>query len=128
MSMRKQYLTGNYATKILISNFVEQVRAEQEQRESCESDDQVQGRLKSMVQAVQAHGYEDAQKRMEQAIIEAEKFNAAIETPPGRSQSIQNTYPLSNDSIGQSAETRRVVGNGLSDDDFSTLRVMLMHL
>ena len=34
--------------------------------------------------SVNAPGLADAQKRMEQALVETEKFKAAVENPPGR--------------------------------------------
>ena len=83
---------------------------------------------------VNVPGLEEAQKRMEQVIVETEKFKAAVEKPPGTlypSQLFQDSSHLErNDQYGKMClpdqligeaikiETRQIVGSGLSDDDF----------
>ena len=94
-----------------ISDFVGQIRLKQREAESTRSpDDNNRGHLKS---SVKAPGYDEAHKRMENALIESEKFRAEVETPPG-TNFINTSPPLLNVEV----EPRCVIGNGLTDDDF----------
>ena len=77
-----------------ISDFVENVRAEQHPR------DMVKGKEDMAVQL------KLAQRRSEKAIIEAEKFRARIEPPQGMCETIQPQSNIPN------------IGSGVSDDDF----------
>ena len=61
-----------------ISNFVDQMRLQNDQV------DEMDQRGRQPRSSVNAPGLDNAQKRMEQAIVEAEKYKAAIEKPPGR--------------------------------------------
>ena len=79
-----------------ISDFVEQLRLEQEQNQEEMSPQQPLLKLK-----VTAPGYDDARRRSEQAIIEAEKFRAAIETTPtGRNQNFNEVSGHKRNSVG----------------------------
>ena len=76
-----------------ISNFVEAIRIEED------------GKRRSSV--VQVPGQEEAVEHAERAIVEAEKFKATIDTPPGKEF----------DNCQDILECREI-GTGLTDDDF----------
>ena len=112
----RQEVTINSEVIANVSTFVDQMRIEHE-----ESQRQAPGfnttlpprevmnsspRVKSTVTAA---GYPEAQRRMEQAIVEAEKFKAAEEKSPGTIFTLQQQ---------ESSSKRAVVGEGYSDDDF----------
>ena len=61
-----------------IDRFVEEVRTDTEGRE----------RSRTGQSKITIPGYDEAKKRTEQAIIEAEKFKASVATPPGRNAHI----------------------------------------
>ena len=65
-----------------VSNFVDQMRIEQDEREATmdEEDSVPRNQPRS---SVVAPGLEEAQRRMERMIVETEKFKAAIKKPPG---------------------------------------------
>ena len=72
-------------------------------------------RLKS---AVNVPGFEEAQHRSEQAIIQAEKFKAAVDKPPGRNFFASDSIEMDGQ-VGQPPIfIPRVVGEGISDDFF----------
>ena len=80
------------------------------------------GRMKS---TVKTPGFDEAQRRMEQAIVEAEKFHSAVETPPGRDISMHSSEYISKGSNvceerckNSQGNNKMMVGNGLTDDDF----------
>ena len=122
-----------------ISNFVDQMRIQQEQEDSQLSPAQINGGG-PVRSAVTAPGYEEAQRRSDQVIIQTEKYRAEIEKPPGRNQThnfgqemrnIENgkvfgnmlenhgTILDRNERTPEQFQTRpRIVGVGISDDDF----------
>ena len=121
------------------SGFVDQIRIEQ-QGEASGHQDQDQGQQGSQPQprsTAIAPGYEEAQRRSDQAVIQAEKFRATVERPPGMdflSHNFQNEPIASNlittppippiqttqQVLMQSGAPvgQNIVGQGLSDDDF----------
>ena len=66
-----------------ISNFVDQLRLDFNENENNEEEEIMEQRRRPK-SSVNAPGLEEAQKRMEHAIVETEKFKATIENPPGR--------------------------------------------
>ena len=76
-----------------ISNFVESVRQEENQKRR-ESE-------------VKVPGFDEATDRTERTILEAEKFRAAVETPPGKS------FDYCQDKL-----ENQQIGTGLTDDNF----------
>ena len=71
-----------------ISNFVDQLRLDFEDKEDSDEDMVVQH--KKPKSSVNIPGLDEAQKRMKHAIVEAEKFKAAVEKPPGRTDYFTN--------------------------------------
>ena len=79
--------SNNTDVMIKISNFVDQLHLEHEQHSN---EVEHENRPRS---TVIAPGLEDAQKRMEHAIVETEKFKATVEKPPGvQMQSLSNLF------------------------------------
>ena len=131
---------------IKISNFVDQVRLEADtgRKDSSSPQEQLTAHPKS---SVTTPGFEDAQCRMEQTIIETEKFKASVEKPPGtfsNNKVISNQKQTESGKVGadlagfkprvfrlveklpqtqivdgsQNFTLRQVIGSGISDDDF----------
>ena len=106
-----------------ISNFVDAVRLEQRQQgQQEEKDDDPQPRIRS---AVEIPGQEEAEKRADNAVLEAEKYKATINDVPGRSYcscSSSNDSPQAQGghmSGNNFQNARRLnIGTGVSDDDF----------
>ena len=101
-----------------VANFVDQLWIQHDENEAEDSDDTI-SKLQPRSR-VNVPGLDEAQRRMEQAIVETEKFKATVEVPPGRSNLFA---PINNDSgdissSGHFSNQRQVVGAGLSDDDF----------
>ena len=106
-----------------ISNFVEQIRIKQSNLQKDQTNAGVKGetggvdldavhKVRSTVRS--APGYEDTHQPMENVVVEAEKFKAAIERPPGREFSFNSLHNISlqqRHSIGEE-------GSGVTDDDF----------
>ena len=77
-------------------------------------------------------GLEEAQRQMEQTLVQTEKFKAAIEKPPGMnfatlSKGIQGSqiplketdlYQDLGETTSQLSDGRQMIGVGTSDDDF----------
>ena len=126
-----------------ISNFVDQLRLEHEHKDGgsantdveLQQDEKNQSRLKSTVHAVNAPlGLNEAQRQMEQAIVETEKFKATVKKPLGKETFDLLTGEVSNRQMGKISEleasssgvssdlsnqdSRQVIHAGLSDDDF----------
>ena len=116
----KTNVSGELINKI--SNFVEQVRIEQREDEPATMSLEV-----CMRSSVNAPGFEDAQKCMENTIVETEKFRANIEKLPGMEISLPLTFKqaaedrssqYNSPSVIVQNENRQLVGSGVSDDDF----------
>ena len=120
---KEQHISTDLMNKI--SNFVEQIRIEQQEEGNNTSPEPA--RMRS---AVSAPGFDEAQKRMDNAIVETEKFRASLEKPPGMEMSLPfaNLPEMRTDNSGSETRTpsvtthndrRQVVGcGGISDDDF----------
>ena len=112
-----------------ISNFVDQLRLDFE--DSYVQQEQDQGLIRPR-SSINAPGLQEAQKRMEQALIETEKFKATLEKPPGRNELSELSSPLDvneisyphellNNEISQTVPRQIIrMGNssGTTDDDF----------
>ena len=113
---------NNVKTDIMakISDFVDQLRL---QGDEMELEEEFTNRPKS---TINAPDLEDAQRRMEPAIIETEKFKASVEKPPGMSKfdilPVQSNNLLGDHDSSIDSVARQVVGDsGISDDDFFPL-------
>ena len=118
-------LQGSSKTDIMgkIYDFVDQLRLDFDEEQK-----QPSQQAKRPRSAVNAPGLEEAQRCMEQALIETEKFKAAVEKPPGRNLCLpslncqggmfgQQVDVVSGNS--ESEAVRQVIGgSGISDDDF----------
>ena len=62
---------------------------------------------------IEIPGHQEAKDRMERSIIEAEKFKATVEKPPGRFSDTDTDFQSSLDKLA-----RKQIGTGLTDDDF----------
>ena len=128
---RKRSETNSTDVMMKISNFVDQLRIEHDQEEEEEA--------RCPKSKISAPGLDDVQKRMEQVIIETEKFQAAVEKPPSMFQNVHQSpieievlnnakltvaddasSDIVTDGCNQSNQ-RQVVGSGISDDDFFDL-------
>ena len=98
-----------------ISDFVDQLRINHEMSSQTQSPEQNQ-HLKS---TVNAPGFDEAQRRTDRAIIEAEKFKASVEAPAGTNFQINESL---NDNLlnlqGEVSSVHQQIGLGLTDDDF----------
>ena len=74
-----------------ISNFVEQLRIEHEEEE-------IPRRPRS---SVNTPGFEEAQKRVDNVVLQAEKFKASLENPPGMSLHFDMGEEHQQNNIGQ---------------------------
>ena len=100
------------------SNFVDQIRIKQE-----EADMEGVARPKSVVSAP---GLEEARKKMEQTIVETEKFKASVKKPSGMTVNkllpqVNNSSIVGSEILQLAGLPRQVIGfgsDGLSDDDF----------
>ena len=95
-----------------ISNFVKSIRMKDrvEAGSSGDVDDTIAA--PPGMHSGQPEGFEQARKRTERAILEAEKYQAVIAEPPGE-------FYVNNSSQSDPMDVAtRVVGSGLSDDDF----------
>ena len=107
-----------------ISNFVDQLHLEQEGKEVEDNEQQqdVVAPASQLRSAVSAPGYEEVKRHSEQAVIEAEKFRATIETTlKGRSLQLPQFLSLTIDRLGdeQLPVVRPQIGlGGISDYDF----------
>ena len=113
-----------------ISNFVDQMQIQSEETDQQQQMDQVEPSLNRPRSSINAPGLDEAQRRMEQAIVETEKFKAAVENPPGMLplntmlQGInQFEVPTELNLVEQQQDhpglVRQVIGaGGTSDDDF----------
>ena len=117
-----------------ISNFVDQLHIEHEQTNvtTPSAMEEVGTNTPLVKSKITVPGLQEAQKRTDQAIIEAEKFQASIKTPPGmlppnfqsmndessRGNTIGQTL-IPHNTFAQQSDVRQVIGmGGLSDDDF----------
>ena len=108
-----------------ISDFVEQMRIQQEEIEQQGQNVEEVEQPNRPKLRMNVPGLEEAQKQMEHAIIETEKFKAAVEVLPGRKNSFDHSSLMENEinagNIIESSVTAssvRQVGSGLTDDDF----------
>ena len=90
--------TRNTDAILRISNFVDQLRLEHDENNEVT--------LKRPKSTVNAPGLEEAQKRMEQVIVETVKFKAIAEKPPGKSTEFLN-FPMQ----GKEGESGNHIGN-----------------
>ena len=93
-----------------ISNFVDAMRVDTETNAPGTSGDQ----QKQQRSEVMVPGFGEAQERAEKAVIDAEKFKAAI-AEPGRT--LSNSI-MENAMSTIQTEVSRALGQGKSDDDF----------
>ena len=102
-----------------ISNFVDELRVGHEELE------------RRRTSEVTVPGYDDAKKRADRAVLEAERFKASIANPPGIEiqDKFQNPIDppvntfimggsMGNNEQIQNNDSPRAIGTGLSDDDF----------
>ena len=118
-----------------ISNFVDQICLDQQQEEQHEM--QIAQSSLQIRSSVNVPGYEEVQHRMEPALVEAEKFKATVEKPPGMNFNFQKDshdniigdeqltqqpeqllMPTSQQLLVNQVNQRQCIGNGLSDDNF----------
>ena len=97
-----------------ISDFVDQIWFEQEDLDE-EATQEMGRRPKS---SVNAPGLEEAQRRMEQAIVQTEKFKAAVEKPPGINF---ESIPFTIDMVG---EKNQNYCESLFNQQMSDLRIV----
>ena len=110
-----------------ITQFVEAVRMEQTDGQEV---DEVRSTRPQNDDAANMRAYEEAKKKAEKAILEAEKFKAAISKPPGNTNLVSMGDMNFEKFHTQEPETQSghrrapvnyqtpVIGTGLSDDDF----------
>ena len=103
-----------------ISNFVDQMRLDFEDAEHKEHEDDHDHQETQMTRiksSVIAPGLDEAQRQMEQAIVETEKFKASVEKPPS-----DPNYCFPDNTMSQDLSkntVRQVIGStGITDDDF----------
>ena len=123
-----------------ISNFVDQMRLDVEESEQQEMD--MQQDRPHPHSSINAPRLEEAQKRMEQTLVQTEKFKTAIEKPPGTpfnpfpyegleqpmlpifnypgQQQVVHLQKLAQPKMGSQSQinTRQVIGSGVTDVDF----------
>ena len=112
-----------------ISNFVDQMQIQSKETDQQQQMDQGEQSLNRPRSSINAPGLDEAQRRMEQAIVETEKFKVAVENSPGMLplntmlQGInQFEVPTELNLVEQQDHpgvVRQVIGaGGISDDDF----------
>ena len=106
----------------MISNFVDNVRLEQVNRDNVVDLQERERRKASSAPQQSNEDLEDAQSRASRAVIEAEKFRASL-VNPGMLESVPQAFD--NQLLTQEPDFQRVnlgnipnIGSGVSDDDF----------
>ena len=127
ISIENKLPSGNNDLVTTISNFVDQIQIEwsnsnieaEPLRVSVAQDEPVRVEAGSpevpcIQSTVNAPGYEEAHRRMENVVVEAEKFKVAVKRPPG-----MNTSPfMVSSQINVNPDAHCLIGDGVTDDDF----------